>query len=33
MGESIDSINLKNGTYAVSADDWFGHIKVEVLEM
>jgi hypothetical protein len=33
MGESIDSINLSNGTYAVSAEDWTGRIKVEVLEM
>jgi hypothetical protein len=33
MGESIKSVELKNGTYLVSADDWSGHIKVEVLEM
>jgi hypothetical protein len=33
MGESVDSINLTNATYSVSAEDWSGHIKVEVLEM
>jgi len=33
MGESVDSINLTNGTYEISAEDWSGHIKVEVLEM
>ena len=33
MGESIDSITLTNGIYTVSADDWTGRIKVEVLEM
>ncbi|NEW60951.1 hypothetical protein GSY74_06605 [Sulfurovum sp. bin170] len=33
MGESINSIRLENGTYPVSADDWSGHVKVEVLEM
>ncbi len=33
MGESVNSINLENGIYPVSAEDWSGHIKVEVLEM
>jgi len=33
MGESIDSISLENTSYEVSADDWSGVIKVEVLEM
>ncbi|HIP51490.1 MAG TPA: hypothetical protein EYG94_05300 [Campylobacterales bacterium] len=33
MGESVNSVNLTNGTYEVSAEDWSGHIKVEVLEM
>lgn len=33
MGESISNIALRDGTYTVSADDWSGHIKVEILEM
>ncbi len=33
MGESINSVELQNGTYPVSANDWNGHIRVEVLEM
>jgi len=33
MGESTDSILIENGIYEVSAEDWIGRIKVEVLEM
>ena len=33
MGESVNSINLKNGIYPISAIDWSGHIKIEVVEM
>ena len=33
MGESVENIRLENGTYEVSAEDWTGRIKVEVLEM
>ena len=32
LGESEDEIELKDGIYAVSAKDWSGHIKVEVIE-
>ena len=32
LGESETTIPLKKGLYAVEAEDWSGHIKVDVLE-
>jgi len=33
LGEATQIVPLKNGTYDISAQDWSGKIKVEVLEM
>jgi len=33
MGESINNIELKEGIYPISAKDWSGNLKVEILEM
>jgi len=33
LGESEQTVDLKNGIYEVDAADWSGHIKVEVIDL